>query len=112
MVLPLLRRSVGEKRTFELICLGESVGAAEAERLGLVNRVFEDDELAARAEEMLRTLSSRSPSAVQLCKRFLYRQGEMSVEQAVRSGAEVNALARATPDARAGSSRFTGGRGS
>jgi methylglutaconyl-CoA hydratase len=112
MVLPLLRRSVGEKRTFELICLGESIGAAEAEQLGLVNRVFEDDELAVRAEEMLRTLASRSPSAVQLCKRFLYRQGEMSVEQAVRSGAEVNALARATPDAREGFSRFTGGRGS
>jgi methylglutaconyl-CoA hydratase len=108
MVMALLRRSVGEKRAFELICVGDTIGAAEAERLGLVNRVAPDEELAARAGEMLATLASRSPSALQLSKRLLYQQDGMSVEAAVRSGAEINAIARATEDARSGISRFTG----
>ena len=111
MVMALLRRSVGEKRAFELICGGEPVDAAEAERLGLVNRVAPDDQLAAHAGELLATLASRSPSALQLCKRLLYQQDGMSVEAAVRSGAEINAIARATEDAREGIARFTGSSG-
>ncbi|HEX6070797.1 MAG TPA: enoyl-CoA hydratase-related protein [Longimicrobiaceae bacterium] len=111
MVMALLRRSVGEKRAFELICGGEPVDAAEAERLGLVNRVAPDDQLAAHAGELLARLADRSPSALQLCKRLLYQQDGMSVEAAVRSGAEINAIARATEDARAGIARFTGSSG-
>lgn len=108
MVMALLRRSVGEKRAFELICGGESIGAAEAERLGLVNRVAPDEELDARAGELLARLAGRSASALQLSKRLLYQQDGMSVEAAVRAGAEINAIARATDDARAGITRFTG----
>lgn len=111
MVMALLRRNVGEKRAFELIGLGEAIDAAEAERLGLVNRVFPDEELEARADELLAELAGRSASALRLCKRLLYQQDGMTVEAAVRSGAEINAIARATDDARAGIARFTGSAG-
>src|SRR5918998_3314713 len=42
MVMAILRRNVSEKRAFELLTRGAEIGAREAERLGLVNHVFED----------------------------------------------------------------------
>ena len=42
MVMAILRRNVSEKRAFELVTRGGEVGAEEAERIGLVNRVFDD----------------------------------------------------------------------
>lgn len=109
MVMALLLRNVGEKRAFELISLGAPLAASEAERIGLVNRVVPDAELEARTRELAEALASRSASALQLGKRLLYRQDGQTVEEAVRRGAEVNAIARATDDARAGIARFIGG---
>jgi methylglutaconyl-CoA hydratase len=40
MVMAILRRKVPEGRAFELVARGDRIGAAEAERIGLVNRVF------------------------------------------------------------------------
>jgi methylglutaconyl-CoA hydratase len=110
MVMAMLRRNVGEKRAFELICLGKAISAQEAERIGLVNQVHPDAELAARAGATISELATRSPSALQLCKRLLYQQDGMAFESAVRAGAEANAIARMTEDARAGIARFTGDR--
>lgn len=109
MVMAILRRSVGEKRAFELIVGGETIAAAEAERIGLVNRVFPDGALREKAGEYLSELATRSPSAVALSKRLLYHQDGMSFEAAIRAGADLNVLARMTEDTRAGISRFLGG---
>src|SRR5205085_11970380 len=43
MVMAILRRNVSEKRAFELITLGAEISADEAERIGLVNQVFDDE---------------------------------------------------------------------
>ena len=51
MVMAILRRNVSEKRAFELATRGAEIGAEEAERLGLVNRIFDD----ARFEAALRS---------------------------------------------------------
>lgn len=109
MVMAILRRSVGEKRAFELIATGRVLDAGEAERLGLVNRVIPADEFDEAAAELLRELAERSASAVQLCKRLLYHQDGMSFEQALRAGANLNVLARMTDDTRAGVARFLAG---
>ncbi|HET8655949.1 MAG TPA: enoyl-CoA hydratase-related protein [Longimicrobiaceae bacterium] len=106
MVTAMLRRSVPEKRAFELIALGEVVGAAEAERLGLVNRVFAASEFRERGEEYLRELAARSATAVRMCKRLLHHQDAMPFETAVRAGADLNVLARMTDEMRAGVERF------
>src|SRR5437660_5689925 len=46
MVMAILRRNVSEKRAFELITRGAEISAAEAERVGLVNQVFNDSDFA------------------------------------------------------------------
>jgi methylglutaconyl-CoA hydratase len=110
MVSAILRRNVGEKRAFELIAGGEVVGAREAERLGLINRAFPDAELEAGAAEYLARLAERSPTALALCKRVLYRQDGLGFEAAVRAGADVNVIARASEELRAGVSEFLASR--
>jgi methylglutaconyl-CoA hydratase len=106
MVMAILRRNVGEKRAFELIVRGQAIGAAEAERLGLVNRVFADDAFAGETDAYLADLAERSASAVQLSKRLLYHADGMGFEAALRAGADVNVVARATDDMKAGVRRF------
>lgn len=111
MVMAILRRSVGEKRAFELISLGETIGADSAESIGLVNRVFPVDRFEAEVDGFLRELSSRSASAVSLSKRLLYQIDGASFEAAIRAGAQVNALARLTDDCRDGIDSFLDHRG-
>jgi methylglutaconyl-CoA hydratase len=106
MVTAILRRNVGEKRAFELIARGEIITAAEAERIGLVNRVLPDAGLEEAAAEYLAELAGRSASAVELCKRVLYQQDGLGFEAAIRAGADVNVIARTTDDLRAGVASF------
>ena len=106
MVMAILRRSLGEKRAFELVALGDSIDADTAYRFGLVNRVFEASSFEEEAAAFLETLASRSASAVALSKRLLYQIEGASFEAAIREGAQVNVIARETEDCREGVRRF------
>lgn len=106
MVMALLRRAVGEKVAFELVTSGEPIDAARARELGLVNRVLPDDGFEAASLEYVRELAGRSASAVQLSKRLLYGMDGLSFEEAIGRGAEINVLARMTPDTRDGVRAF------
>ena len=106
MVMASLRRVVGEKVAFELAATGDSIDAAEAARLGLVNRVFPDDSFEEQAEAYLVALAKRSASALALTKRLLYETDGASFEAAIGAGARVNALARLTEECQDGIRRF------
>jgi methylglutaconyl-CoA hydratase len=106
MVMAILRRNLSEKRAFELIALGATFSAAEAERWGMVNRVFSAESFDEEVQSFLRTLAERSGSAVMLGKRLLYQQDGLAFDAAVRAGAAVNALARTTEETRKGVERF------
>lgn len=109
MVMAILRRNVSEKRAFDLVVRAQPVTAAEAERIGLINRVVADDAFEAEAGALLAELAERSPSAVQLTKRLLYHTDAMSFAEAVHAGADLNVLARMTEDMQSGVRRFLGG---
>lgn len=106
MVMALLRRTVGEKVAFELVVRGERIGAEEAAALRLVNRVIPESDWDRTVTGYAREIAQHSKSAVTLIKRLLYGMDGLSFEEAVARGAEVNALARLTPDARAGIEKF------
>jgi len=106
MVMALLRRAVGEKVAFELVSRGERIGAQEAHRLGLVNRIFPHDDFAEGVAAYAADFAALSPSAVRLIKRLLYGMDGLSFEDAVGRGAEVNVLARMGDDTREGVRRF------
>jgi methylglutaconyl-CoA hydratase len=106
MVMAILRRNVSEKRAFELATRGGEIGADEAERVGLVNRVFEDDVFESEVESYVAGFERVSRSAVTLTKRLLYQMDGLTFDAALQSGVDVNAIARMTEDCQRGIARF------
>jgi methylglutaconyl-CoA hydratase len=98
MVMTLLRRAVGEKVAFDLAATGRVLSASEAAAVGLVSRVYKEGEFAAGVEAVLQTLAGASANAVALTKKQFYQLDNLSLEEGIRLGAMVNALARAHPD--------------
>jgi methylglutaconyl-CoA hydratase len=106
MVMAILRRSVSEKRAFELITRGEIINAQAAVEMGLINRVFADDEFDARVEAYVAELAAKSASAVSLSKNLLYHMDAMAFETAIEAGVQLNAITRMTEDCKRGVERF------
>ncbi len=106
MVMAILRRNVSEKRAFELITRGAEIGADEAERLGLINQVFEDEKFEEEVENYVAGFEQVSRSAVMLSKRLLYHMDGMTFDSALQAGVDVNAIARMTEDCQKGIARF------
>jgi len=99
-VMTMLRRSVGEKLAFDLVATGRLVSAEEALRIGLISRVMPADTFDKESLEFLKQLSGFSSTALALAKRQFYAIENRSFTDSIHLGAEVNALARNTPDFR------------
>ncbi|MGH7570342.1 MAG: enoyl-CoA hydratase/isomerase family protein [Gemmatimonadota bacterium] len=106
MVMTMLVRNVGEKRAFDLVATGRRIDAEEAERIGLVTAVVSRHTLAPDARALAAELAGRSASALAFSKRLLYELDELSFEEGIARGAEINAEARMTDDCRAGVKAF------
>jgi enoyl-CoA hydratase len=68
-----LAQLVGRERAAELLFTGEIVDAARAERIGLVSRVVDDDDVLASAVELAGRIAANPPLAVAALKRGLRR---------------------------------------
>jgi methylglutaconyl-CoA hydratase len=106
MVMAILRRSVSEKRAFELITTGEVIPARAALDLGLINRVFTDGAFEGSVESYVRNLAAHPGSAVTLAKNLLYQMDGMTFPAAIEAGAQVNAIARETAEFKRGVENF------
>ena len=106
MVLAILRRIVGEKVAFDLVATGRLLSAEEARGLGLVSRAIPPERFEGEVAEVLGSLAAASPTALALIKRQLYELDGRSFEEGIRLGAQVNAVARTTPDFRAAIAAF------
>lgn len=106
MVMAILRRNVSEKRAFELITLGRELGAEEAEGIGFVNRVFDDENFESEVSEYLSSFKKISRSAVVLTKRLLYQIDGMTFDSALQAGVDTNTIARMTEDCQKGIAKF------
>lgn len=106
MVMAILRRNLPEKRAFELVTQGFDFSADEAEKFGLINRVFEDETFDDEVKNYVSSYEKVSRSAVVLSKKLLYQMDGMTFQTALETGAEVNTIARLTEDCRKGIERF------
>src|SRR4030095_8719323 len=106
MVMAILRRSVSEKRAFELITRGEVISATVAAEIGMINRVFPDNQFDGTVEQYVSQLAAKSASAVSLSKNLLYHMDGMTFETAIEAGVQLNAITRMTEDCKRGVERF------
>ncbi len=68
-----LPQAVGPSKAAELLFTGDVIDAAEAERIGLVNRVLPHDELLKHVQEYVRDMAANcSPTSLQIMKRQVY----------------------------------------
>ncbi len=100
---PLLRESVGLKKTMDLMLTGETVSGAEAAELGLVARSVPREQLDAEVASVLDSLTSKSPRVLRKLKEGIYETLDQS-PTAAREHLESVALeaVRTDPDYREG----------
>ena len=102
----LLPRLVGLHRAKELALLADWVSAAEAEKLGLVNRVVPRDELDPFVDDWAKRLATGPPIALSLSKRMLSEASFRSFEEAIDSEITSQAVNLASRDTHEGFKAF------
>ncbi|MFZ0089077.1 MAG: enoyl-CoA hydratase-related protein [Solirubrobacteraceae bacterium] len=106
MIMALIYRNVGRKKTAELMLLGEQISAAEAERIGIVNRVVPAAELDGVVAEWAQRLARRSPVLMKLGKDAMHRQQDMAFADAIDFLRSQLTIAFSTEDIQEGVSAF------
>jgi enoyl-CoA hydratase len=101
-----MARLLGKGKAVELIATGDRIGAAEAERIGLVNKVVPPDQLMTVAEEMARTIAKRGPLAVRAAIEAVMIGSEMPLEAGLSFEATLFGLLASTEDMKEGMGAF------
>jgi enoyl-CoA hydratase len=101
-----LPRLVGKGRALQLLLTGEMIDAAEAYRIGLVNRVVPADELIAAARAALATVLAQGPLAVAHCIEAVDRGLDLPLDDAIALEASYFGLLSASEDKAEGMRAF------
>jgi enoyl-CoA hydratase len=101
-----LPRIVGKGRALQLLLTGEIIDAAEAYRIGLVNRVVPAAELIPAARALLTTILAQGPLAVAHCIEAVDRGLDMGLDDAIALEASYFGLLSATQDKAEGMRAF------
>jgi enoyl-CoA hydratase/carnithine racemase len=94
----ILPRIIGQGRAAELLYSGRGMSAEEGERWGFFNALLPRDGLLAHAQEQARFLAAGPVFAHGMTKKMLQQEWSMSLEQAIESEAQAQALCMATND--------------
>ena len=84
-----LSRNVSRKHAMEMLLTGEMIGAADAQRMGLVNRVVPAGQARAEARGFAEKIAGKAGAVVKLGKEAFYRQAEMDLASAYAYASEV-----------------------
>jgi enoyl-CoA hydratase len=101
-----LARLIGEGRAKELIFSGESISAARAHEMGLVNRVVPHDQLMEEAIKLANTLAAKPPRALEWAKMATSRGLDMDLDSGLQMEIELFAACYATEDRDEGINAF------
>jgi enoyl-CoA hydratase/carnithine racemase len=106
IIMALIYRNVPRKKATELLLLGEQISAAEAERIGIVNRVVSAEEFDAFVADWAAKLAAKSPVMMRLGKDALFRQQDMALDDALEFLHSQLTLAFSTEDIQEGVKAF------
>jgi len=98
MILALIDRNIGRRKTNELLLLGDQISADQALAIGLINRVEPATSFDQAVDEWAQKLASKSPLMLRLGKDALFRQQDMAFADALDYLRAQLSLAQATED--------------
>ncbi len=101
-----LTRLVGKSKAMDMILTGRQMDAAEAERSGLVSRVFPAGELVTQAIALAGRIASLSPVANYAAKRAVNAALETTLREGVQAERMLFLPLFGTPDQREGMAAF------
>jgi enoyl-CoA hydratase len=101
-----LRRQIGYTKAMELLLTGDRIGAAEAERIGLIGRVVPDGEALSTAMEIAERIAANGPLAVKAIKRSVQETEGLPEAEALKIELEIGGPIFGTADAREGTLAF------
>jgi enoyl-CoA hydratase len=101
-----LARLIGAGRALELLLTGEQIGAAEAHRLGLVNRVVPAADLMAEAHRLAAAIAAKAPVAVRYILEAVRCGVQLPLGEAQAFEATLFGLVASTEDMREGTRAF------
>lgn len=102
----LLPRLIGTGRALEMFYTGEPLGAEEAGRLGLVNRLLEPDRLEKEVRELAERLASGPARALGAIKRSVNFAADAALDQATEFEFHLQGAMMETQDFREGVAAF------
>jgi len=105
-----LARALPVKKALEMLLTGTPIGAREAERLGLVNRVVPGDRLAEETLALAHQIAQASTATVAVGKRAFYEQLPLPCAEAYQVAQPVMTTNAVHPDAQEGIGAFLGKR--
>jgi cyclohexa-1,5-dienecarbonyl-CoA hydratase len=89
MAAALLPRLVGRKKAFEMLLGGQSITAAEAERIGLITRAVPDDKLEAEVAALVQRFQDSSAVVMQNTRRGISGALDLPLLDAIRHAEDV-----------------------
>lgn len=101
-----LMRLVGATKALEMISTGDPIDAAEAYRIGLVNKVVPNEELWNAVNAFADKLISKGAVALEVCKKLIYHGEELTPRQGIDYEQEHFCEILLTEDAREGTQAF------
>ena len=101
-----LARAVGAKKAMEMLLTGRAIGARDAERAGLVNKVVPADHLSEESIALARRIIAASADTLALGKRAFYEQLSLPRARAYEAAQRAMVENTLAPDAEEGITAF------
>jgi enoyl-CoA hydratase/carnithine racemase len=94
----ILPRIIGQGRAAELLYTGRSMNAEEGEKWGFFNRLVAEDALEEAAAKLAAQIADGPSFANMITKTMLAQEWSMSLDQAIESEAQAQAICMQTKD--------------
>lgn len=102
-----LMRQLPHAVALDILLTGDRFGADDAHRLGIVSRLYEDDELVPKTMEVAERMASYAPLAMRAVREVAYAAPDLPIERALRFGSSFRWIVGQTEDAKEGPRAFS-----
>lgn len=101
-----LPRLVGTAKALELLLTGDFIDAEEAHRVGIVNRVYEDEDLAKETQRFAARIAAGPPLVVRMIKRTVYQSARSDLRTSLDLVSSHMGIVQSTEDSKEALSAF------